>query len=48
MSPRTISFLFGVTYGIGLYIVADWLAFHRYDAVGGADRILEEEDSDAA
>lgn len=43
-----MTYLFGVAYGIGLYIVGDYLWFHRFDAVRAAEAILQEEDDDAA
>lgn len=43
MGTRTFSFLLGFTYGVGLYVVGDWLLFHYYDAPGAAERILEED-----
>ena len=44
------SFLLGLAYGVGLYVVGDYLLFERHDVVAEARRILQgaEEDTDAA
>jgi hypothetical protein len=42
MTPSGIrNFTAGFLYGMGLFVVLDYLAFHYYDVGGAADRILK-------